>query len=884
MSKSNWKNINKWLDELLELGDSERAARLEELKANDPELYAEVSEFISAMDDSAGFLESDAFNFADHLIQDISDELNTDPKKQEYINRQVGPYRLKKQLGMGGMGMVYLAERVDGSFKRDVALKFIRSGMENDMLIQRFKNEQHILASLNHPNIAHLYDAGQDEHGVPYIIMEHVEGSSIPDYCEKNKLNLTDRVRLFLQVCEVVHFAHQNLIVHRDLKPSNIFVTEDGTVKLLDFGIAKLMEDSPQKPLTISRMGFLSMHYASPEQVNEEDISTASDIYSLGMVLYELLSGMLPFDTDSISSAELIQKISDGSIEKPSTRLKNASDTQLKVTYQSREKLIRSLAGDLDNIILKALAREPSRRYKSTLALQEDLQHYLDGQPVAARPATFTYRAGKFIQRNALPHVMLALLLFLAVGGVWYHISQLESERDYARQQAQRAERVAGFMTSIFEAANPAATSGEEFTASQVLIQGMESAEPLREEDPVMYAAFILEMGRAWEAFGNYEEALDAYQTSLDVRREVLEPGHPDIAKSMFHRADINHRYIPGETDAYDQFREVLDLQVAALGEWHADVAETYYNIGLYYGQQHNNPKAREYFQRTVDILSEIKEPDDMPLIEARGDLAFMMGMMGDYDEAFKIYDDVLERQQRLLPEFHNSTVHHYNSYAGLLSRAGRFEEALYYNEKSLEGYLHIYGEEHLFPSIVMMTLSSLYSNLERHEEALDLIDDAIEIMLMNVAPNHGYLHSAYLRRGDFLVELDRHEEAEEYFKKSLFIDRESERGQQHPRRVLPKRSLGELYISQGRYREAEELLEVANELFEIFPEPRVARQLEIRFALARSYFYQDKTVEASSLMAEIQDEFLDFYGDESEEYILLQQYLSELNGSGIKG
>ncbi|MCI0392653.1 MAG: protein kinase, partial [Acidobacteria bacterium] len=376
--------------------------------------------------------------------QALSDELRDD-----LIGRRLGAYRVTRLIGHGGMGAVYEAARADDQFDQQVAVKIIKRGMDTNFVRERFTRERRILARLEHPHIARLIDGGATEDGLPYFVMERVEGRPIGEYCEANQLSITDRLRLLRQVCAAVQFAHQNLVVHRDIKPSNILVTLDGSPKLLDFGIAKLINpdssDDPARTMTELRM--MTPDYASPEQVRGLAITTASDIYSLGAVLYELLTGKRPHQFKSYSMSEIERVVCEAETEKPSAAV--ARETA------APAKLRKQLAGDLDNIILMAMRKEPERRYQSVEQFSEDIRRHLEGLPVIARNDTFTYRAGKFARRHKLGIAAVALVILSLAGGVVAttresriaraeraraETEQARAERNLAEAQAQRIE------------------------------------------------------------------------------------------------------------------------------------------------------------------------------------------------------------------------------------------------------------------------------------------------------------------------------------------------------------------------------------------------------------------------------------------------------------
>jgi len=388
----------------------------------------------------------------------------------------VDRYRILREVGRGGMAVVYLAERADSQFDQQVALKLIKRGTDTDEVIRRFRQERQIMALTQHPNIARLFDGGATADGRPYFVMEYVAGRSIDRYCDEERLTIRKRLALFLQVARAIDHAHRNLVVHRDIKPSNILVSLEGEVKLLDFGIAKILDPGADPRLTRSQMRFLTPAYASPEQVKCIPATPASDIYQLGLLLYLLITGHSPYRRGvSPSREDLAKIITEEPPTRPSTvvdvsriaRSESSSEVPDAVTVsQSRGttpgRLRRELDGDLDNIVLMALRKEPERRYASTAHLMDDIERHLQGLPVVARPNTFRYRAGKFVRRHALAVVASLLMVTMVTGLVAFYTVQLAHERDRASQEAERASReaavavqVTDFLVGIFRFRTP---------------------------------------------------------------------------------------------------------------------------------------------------------------------------------------------------------------------------------------------------------------------------------------------------------------------------------------------------------------------------------------------------------------------------------------------
>lgn len=380
MNPEQWNRVKAILCECLELSPDERKAHLERACSGDSELRIEVE----------SLLESHAEAGEAFLEESILDK-----PAENLAGRRVGLYQIVEQIGEGGMGAVYRAVRVS-DFQKQVAIKVVKRGMDTDFVLQRFRQERQILAALDHPNIAQLLDGGATEDGVPYLVMEYIEGTPIAQYCEEQRLKARERLELFRTVCGAVQYAHQNLVVHRDLKPGNILVTAAGVPKLLDFGIAKLLE--PDAGATMTSIRMLTPECASPEQVRGEAITTASDIYSLGVLLYLLLTGEPPYRFSTRSAAELAQVVCEGERRKPSE--------------------IRPIHHDLDNITLKAMHTDPARRYVSAEQLSEDVRRHLQGLPVTARKDTLAYRASKFLRRHTAASIAAALAVISLLGGM----------------------------------------------------------------------------------------------------------------------------------------------------------------------------------------------------------------------------------------------------------------------------------------------------------------------------------------------------------------------------------------------------------------------------------------------------------------------------------
>src|SRR5262245_929320 len=447
MTTDQWRKVRRLFEETVEV---EPSLRLEFLAANcqeDDQIRAIVAQMLRDHDEAADFLEKPLFVSASAIA--VADE------SSHAIGRLIGPYRLVREIGRGGMSVVYLAERADDVYRKRVAVKLIWSGLMTDEIERRFRQERRILAKLDHPNIGHLLDGGVTEDGCQYVVMEYVEGEPITEYCDARQLYITERLKLFQQICAAVQYAHDNLIIHRDLKPSNILVTSDGMVKLLDFGIAKLLnpalleiEDTPPSQTGIQAM---TPEYASPEQARGESITTASDVYSLGVILYELLTGHRPYRLKSRIPQEAAKVISEEEPLRPSAIIsqtvvidgldgqRHTSRSLFQQVSEVREgkpeRLRARLQGDLDDIVRKAIRKEPPHRYRSANAFSEDITRHLIGEPVLARKGTLTYRAGRYVRRHRAGVVIAGTLILVLLSAIVYFVRQARVAETQARRQ-----------------------------------------------------------------------------------------------------------------------------------------------------------------------------------------------------------------------------------------------------------------------------------------------------------------------------------------------------------------------------------------------------------------------------------------------------------------
>lgn len=508
-------------DAAADLLTKEQAALLDERCAGDETLRREVEALLAA-DARADSLDAQPFAIPREVFDDAPDE--------QFVGRQFGPYEIVRELGRGGLGAVYLAVRSDGEYRKEVALKLIRRGLDTDDILRRFRNERQILAQLDHPNIARLVDGGTTDDGLPYFVMEYVKGDPIAAYCDTFRLNTAQRLALFRKVCAAVTYAHQNLVIHRDLKPSNILVTPDGEPKLLDFGIAKLLR-ADDESFTLTEPGSRAMtpDYASPEQINGDRITTASDVYSLGVLLYELLSGQKPYRLKTRSAGEISRAIREQTPEPPSTALARSAGG---VSAIQNPKAIR---GDLDNIALMAMRKEPARRYASVGELAEDIRRYTEGRPVLAHKDTLRYRAGKFIGRNkaaVTAAVLVAVLLVSGLAATLWQTQIARRERDRARMAERASDRLNQFLQRLLSSANPDGM-GRDVRVVQVLDAAAARLDRELGSEPQLLAQAHLTIARAYAQLRSAEPAETHARAALAIDQRIFGDDHPATAEAM---------------------------------------------------------------------------------------------------------------------------------------------------------------------------------------------------------------------------------------------------------------------------------------------------------------------------------------------------------------
>lgn len=779
---------------------------------HDPEMKEELFDLLDADEESTTYFRS----LSSKLIEPAFDEFIDMPPSCGKVNN----YTILRKIGRGGMGSVYLAERSDKTFTNHVAVKILRRGLDSDDILYRFKIERQILAQLNHPNITHLLDGGLTSDGRPYFVMEYVKGKSITSYCNDHKLTIRERLELFNRICDAIVYAHQNLIIHRDLKPGNIFVTDDGNVKLLDFGIAKLIDNKTGKHGTIHTTGqkFLTPEYSSPEQIQGRQINTASDTYQLGLVLYKLLTDQNVFTFNDDSLVERERVILEQYPDAPSAAFSNQSEEDKLDIAGKRSstpnKIRSSLKGDLDAIILKCLYKDPDKRFSSVVELKEDILRYLDGLPIHSRGDSFKYKAEKFFKRNKVSTGIAAgFMTILLIFGLIYNHSITE-QRNEAQREAMKASQVTSFLIDLFEANDPTITGGEDLTAWELLEYGEERIEIL-EDQPEVQAQMFDVTGQIYRKIGEFEKSENLLIKALDLRKELFGEQHEETlsnydklglllsdqgrfseADSLLrhaleirnnspsiehvHKADTksNLAYVLRRTGDYDgaeqMYRRSYEIRQQEYGDKHDLTIESLSSLGVTLLNQAEYGEAESIFREVLSLREELLGPIHPDLAMSYNNLGALLLLIGNFEEATEMFRESLDMRTQLFGEIHPKVALTTNNLAIAHGELGNVDQSEAYFHKALETRKTLFGDENVNTAISKFSYSLLLLQSNQPEEALTYASYAYDIFLENLSDQHSFTVRSKIAKGEAYLMLNDIEKAssliEDGFEKAQLI------------------------------------------------------------------------------------------------------------------
>jgi serine/threonine protein kinase/tetratricopeptide (TPR) repeat protein len=842
------KTLQQILDEAQTLPPHERLRFIRDACATDSDLYANA---VHELESRQQWFGDDSVAPADS--QDTAVDLT---------GERIGPYRIVRSLGRGGMGEVFLAERADEQFKQQVAIKLVRRGLLSRNLQGRLKLERQILATLDHPNIARLFDGGTTTDGTPYIVMEYVDGEPIDLYCDSRNLTVEQRLRLFQVVCSAVHRAHQNLIVHRDLKPSNILVARDGTVKLLDFGIAKMLDDRQMMhtmAVTQADYRVLTPDHASPEQIRGDPITTASDTYVLGVVLYELLCSCKPFALKGNRLGDLERAICEEPPPPPSVVIQAREDSPgiARQRGTTPARLRRELAGDLDNIVLMAMRKESDRRYSSVEQFAADIARHLDGMPVLARADAWSYRTGKFLKRHALVTALAAAFVALLIGfsiTTYVQSGRIAQERDVAEAERaraqmaqQRAEAVATFLIDSFQLADPSHARGEKITAREILDNGASRIGKELSAQPDLQATLLDTIGSVYLSLDLPQDAQPLIEQGLAVRRKLYGEQHLDVAHSLYSlnrvfekKGDLKTAealamdslaistaltgqdsletagglcrlgvilHAKGDfSGAQRQLDECLRIRVARLGRDHEAITVPLDNLARIAQDRRDFATAERLYREALRIDERTRGKDHPQYIRHLQNLATALHESGDLDAAEPLFREVVAQCERILGPEHSETLYASSNLGRLLKDRGRLDEAQQIFASALAASRKVHPVPHVDVAHLLGDLGRLALAREQYAEAEQRLREALQIYRATLPPGHGYTAAALTSLGRAQLELNKPRDAEVTLQSAL-AEWSKAFDANSPWYALARAFLGRAWAMQARFAEAEPAL-----------------------------------------------------------------------------
>ena len=727
-----------------------------------------------------------------------------------WIGRRLGAWRITAHLADGGMGAVYRAERADGQYQQQAAIKLINPAFVAGQAADRLAAERQILARLEHPHIARLLDGGSTDDGAPYLVMEYVDGTPIDTYCNVQGLDTAARLRLFQQVCSAVDYAHRNLVVHRDLKPANILVDRDGQPKLLDFGIAKLVEGA-EATLTAANQRVLTPTHASPEQIRGEPVTTSTDVYALGVLLYELLAGRLPYVADEKtpgSAALLARQILESEPRTPSAAVTQGSNERIEAARRrgaqlTPERLRRELQGDLDNIVLMALRKEPQRRYTSAQALREDIDRFLSDRAVRARPDHWTYHGAKLLKRRRGVVIAAALVIAAVSAQSAFLVQRILAERNAAQLARVQAENVVGFLEDLLQGADRFASAGREVTVRDVLERGAQRIESELATQPVEQARLMHVIASSYVGLSLNEAALPLAQRSLELRRAALGPTHVETLESMRTVGIVTSNN--GDPQAAQTIlEETLRLQQQHLDPDSPELAATLQELGVVkrvlgkpsealadqraafailsrlpptHDQYRFLPRvmnqignaldatgdrtgAIDAYRQALELFERTGQSDDPVVGSAMHNIGLSLQAAGKPQDALPYLHRALEHTRRTLGELTTDFEVQAASLGRVYAQLRRFDEAEQYAQLGLQTAVRLYGAAHQYYAYNLVNLARLRQLQGRHADALPLLRQAIDIYRATFGPYHRFLAAAEVGQAESLAETGRAREA----------------------------------------------------------------------------------------------------------------------------
>lgn len=774
---------------------------------------------------------------------------------QGRIGQRLGPWRIVAHHADGGMGAVYRAERDDGQYTQQVAVKLLNPAFVTDDAKARLDAERRILARLEHPHIARLLDGGRTADGVPYLVMEFVAGQPIDAWCDQQALGTRARLALFAQVCSAVDHAHRNLVVHRDLKPSNILVDAQGQPRLLDFGIAKLLDDAPGITRTGDRV--LTPSHASPEQITGGPVTTATDVYALGVLLYDLLAGKPPYGGGDTPPATLARQIVETEPTRPSAAVGDGSSRRLQAARArgerlTPERLARELAGDLDNIVLMALRKEPERRYASAAALADDIQRCLAHLPVRARPDTLAYRSAKFLRRHPVAVPVSAIAAVLALAGSAGFTWQLAQERDRALAAETRARQAAAFTASVLENTGANRDAAREVSVQTLLEQATTRVQTeLADQQPEVATRMRLAIGTALHTWGAYDEALEVLQPALDEARARGPAGERDLAEVLKLLGTVTHDLGQLEVSLdWTQQAEAVWRRVGNAGEQAFALSD----LALALNGLRRREEAQPVFREALAMMRQAHDGDHDDTAWLLNNMAWGLHAMGRLDEAAPLYEEAVAMQRRLGTALVDLSQTQ-NNLAGLYYDRGEMDRAEHLWRDVLAQYESVFGAGgHAAVARGQNILAVVAIDRGQFDDAVQLTGEALATNLRLLGENHRWTAVTLQSHGVALLRVGRLDEAERHLLQAQAI-RRALLPPAHGNHVGTHLGLARLGLARGTpagLGQAERESRAALVVIDALPSPDRVPLDDVELTLARALALQGRRDEAGRLAAQV--------------------------------
>ncbi len=787
MDSDRWERIQALFHDAVDLPPSEQRSFLEKACGGDESLMVDVAAMLAE--------EARGDSFLDRGMAQVANQLLDPDVPAAPAFGELGPYRIVGVLGEGGMGVVYLAEREDLGIR--VAIKLMRDAWLSPARRERFTSEQRMLAQLNHPSIARLYDADTLANGTPFFVMEFVEGVPLTEYCNRHQCSIERRLQLFRAVCEAVQYAHSHAVIHRDLKPSNILVKEDGSIRLLDFGIAKQVESLDlATDETMTGLRLMTLAYAAPEQIRGSRVGIQSDVYSLGMILYELMAGGPPFDLSSLSTSQAEAVLLEQEPAKPSTKARQSSADG----ESSSPALGKAAWADLDVLCLTAMHKDMARRYRSVEALIRDIDHYLQGAPLEARLDSARYRIRKFVTRNQRAVAVTVATVAIAVGLVIFFTVRLAKARNDALAEAARTQRIQRFTLDLFKGGDEAAGPSEELRVVTLLDRGVQEAQLLSGE-PGAQAELFETLGGIYQKLGKYDRAASLLLSALGERKK-LGADNRSVAETLVLLSLL--RADQAKYDDAEQFaRQGLEMSQRHLPPNHPQVAKATFALGKVLEDRGRYDQAIQVLDQAAKLQS---APRALPadLAATLSELANTNFYAGHYDVSETLNQRVLGMQRQIYGERHPLVADTLINLGAIQFQLGHYPESERFNRQALDIVQSWYGKDHPETADTMTILGQSLTYQQRFEEAAALLKQSRAILEHTYGPVHPRVAYALNELGNVAIRQGKLDDAEAYFRQTMDIYR-SVYGDTHYQVGIAQSNLGGIYVERKDYVRAEQ-------------------------------------------------------------------------------